>query len=177
MAAETAMLPCLPPPPARSIVLMRISRLARARRLDLNSTTNCRQRSCDSALRHATNFDARFEPNRRSCRSSAKDWCQTRKSPPPGSTGGFLSRQVGATGFEPATSASRTQRSTRLSHAPMVFCRSLSGDVSGFGWPTEDVLSALSAFPLATWGCDRSVRCPDVGLVPPSPGFVGNSPW
>ena len=25
---------------------------------------------------------------------------------------------VGATGFEPATSASRTQRSTKLSHAP-----------------------------------------------------------
>ncbi len=27
--------------------------------------------------------------------------------------------QVGATGFEPATSASRTQRSTKLSHAPL----------------------------------------------------------
>ena len=30
---------------------------------------------------------------------------------------GFL---VGATGFEPATSASRTQRSTKLSHAPFL---------------------------------------------------------
>ena len=29
--------------------------------------------------------------------------------------------KIGATGFEPATSASRTQRSTRLSHAPFVF--------------------------------------------------------
>ena len=28
-------------------------------------------------------------------------------------------QKVGATGFEPATSASRTQRSTKLSHAPM----------------------------------------------------------
>ena len=26
---------------------------------------------------------------------------------------------IGATGFEPATSASRTQRSTKLSHAPI----------------------------------------------------------
>ena len=30
----------------------------------------------------------------------------------------FLYIKVGATGFEPATSASRTQRSTKLSHAP-----------------------------------------------------------
>ena len=29
---------------------------------------------------------------------------------------------VGATGFEPATSASRTQRSTKLSHAPIYNC-------------------------------------------------------
>ena len=28
---------------------------------------------------------------------------------------------VGATGFEPATSASRTQRSTKLSHAPCIY--------------------------------------------------------
>lgn len=27
--------------------------------------------------------------------------------------------QIGATGFEPATSASRTPRSTKLSHAPL----------------------------------------------------------
>ena len=27
---------------------------------------------------------------------------------------------IGATGFEPATSASRTQRSTKLSHAPLL---------------------------------------------------------
>ncbi len=27
---------------------------------------------------------------------------------------------IGATGFEPATSASRTQRSTKLSHAPIL---------------------------------------------------------
>ena len=31
---------------------------------------------------------------------------------------GLLSRQVGATGFEPAASWSRTKRSTRLSYAP-----------------------------------------------------------
>jgi NhaP-type Na+/H+ or K+/H+ antiporter len=30
-----------------------------------------------------------------------------------------LSNLIGATGFEPATSASRTQRSTKLSHAPL----------------------------------------------------------
>ena len=28
-------------------------------------------------------------------------------------------KKIGATGFEPATSASRTQRSTKLSHAPL----------------------------------------------------------
>ena len=39
----------------------------------------------------------------------------------PGKTLGFPGfSEVGATGFEPATSASRTQRSTRLSHAPFV---------------------------------------------------------
>jgi hypothetical protein len=46
----------------------------------------------------------------------------------------LLSYQVGATGFEPAASWSRTKRSTKLSYAPSVFARWLGGsDIVAWG--------------------------------------------
>ena len=36
---------------------------------------------------------------------------------------------VGVKGFEPSTSASRTQRSTKLSHTPQLFCNNLIFDL------------------------------------------------
>ena len=42
----------------------------------------------------------------------------TKKSPSTFSPKGRLQRKVGVTGFEPATSSSRTTRSTKLSYTP-----------------------------------------------------------
>ncbi len=45
--------------------------------------------------------------------ASFRDWCNTNYATAPN-----VAMKVGAPGFEPGTSASRTQRSTELSHAP-----------------------------------------------------------
>ena len=42
---------------------------------------------------------------------------------------GRLEEMVGMTGFEPATSASRTQRSTKLSHIPLFDSEGLQSDL------------------------------------------------
>ena len=43
----------------------------------------------------------------------------------------LVKRKVGAIGFEPTTSRSRTERSTRLSHAPIYQVSSMRDDLKG----------------------------------------------
>ena len=71
------------------------------------------------------------------CAQGRLDWCRGRLSAgrsleavaPTSKTERSEGLMVGATGFEPATSRSRTERSTRLSHAPRTNCCRAEGAV------------------------------------------------
>src|SRR5438132_14303671 len=97
------------------------------------------------------------------------------KGPPPGVVHilTFLSFLVGARGFEPPTSRSRTERSTRLSHAPT------SRWIIGKGARS---VKLVRYWQVATWV--RQVQSNEVRTTPPhaeslanfSPGRGGPQP-
>ena len=75
---------------------------------------------------------------------------------------------VGATGFEPATSASRTQRSTKLSHAPMLLtARKIIAQLSD---PCAIFFDDCQPTPRFITGCSQwPVKPPDADRRDPRP--------